>query len=86
MEVPKVALNISNPKERVRCWNRAHGDFLELGPNVPMVSIWSLYDLNVNPNQFHFHCSELPTNKKWEIRMEWESIWSMMTTYLSTKG
>ena len=63
-----------------------HGEIRELGPNVPLVCIWRVHDLMLNLGQFHFHCGELPTDKKWEIRMEWENIWSMMTTYLSSKG
>ena len=152
MEVPKVAVNIGTPKERVHGWNRAHmvlinndsgrpeigcsfelepdledgrgeesslktfcnratmcmryliseneamglhaqwksslihGEIRELGPTVPLVCIWRVHDLMLNLGQFHFHCGELPTDKKWEIRMEWENIWSMMTTYLSSKG
>ena len=63
-----------------------HGEILELGPNVPLVCIWRVQDLMLNPGQFHFQCGELPTDQKREIRMEWKNIWSMMTTYLSSKG
>ena len=61
-----------------------HVEILELGPNVPLVCIWRVHGLMLNPGQFYFHCGELPTDKKWEIRMQWESIWSMMKTYLSS--
>ena len=63
-----------------------HGEIRELGPNVPLVCIWRVRDLMLNLGQFYFHCGELPTDQKWEIGMEWENIWSMMTTYLSSKG
>ena len=35
-----------------------HGEILELGPNVPLVCIWRVHDLMLNPGQFHCQCGE----------------------------
>ena len=45
-----------------------------------------MHNLVLKPGLFHFHCGELPKDKKWKIRMEWEFLWSMVETYLSSKG
>ena len=152
MQVPKVVVNISNPRGRVHGWTRAHmvlfnsnsgrpetgcsfdlepdlknergedsslksfcnraalcfqyltfenkavglqtlwtsspiqGELMELAQDVPVVCIWKVQDLGLKPGLFHFHCAEVPKNQEWKISMEWEFIWRMIETYLSSMG
>ena len=152
MLVPKIVVNIGNPRGRVHGWSRAHmvlfnsnsgrpetgcsfdleadlkdergedtslksfcnratlcfqyltsenedvglqtlwkssplqGELMELAQDVPVVCIWKVQDLGLKPGLFHFHCAEVPKNQEWKISMEWEFIWSMIETYLSSMG
>ena len=152
MQVPKVVVNISNPRGRVHGWTRAHmvlfnsnsgrpetgcsfdlepdlknergedsslksfcnratlcfqyltsenevvglqtlwkssplqGELMELAQDVPVVCIWKVQDLGLKPGLFHFHCAEVPKNQEWKISVEWEFIWRMIETYLSSMG
>ena len=59
---------------------------MELAQDVPVVCIWKVQDLGLKLGLFHFHCAEVPKNQEWKISMEWEFIWRMIETYLSSMG